>query len=84
MTAVAPELVDSDLGELQHAVCGTCWPLPLPAGTTAVRALCGTELLVDEWELPSDGYAPPAPQDMCVVCHDLEQSACPRCGQRLA
>jgi hypothetical protein len=69
VTILAPEpaTTASDGGDdLSHAAC-PCFP---------DVALCGVD--VSGWEWAEDGQQPENP---CVVCVDLDEQPCPRCGQ---
>lgn len=79
MTALLPETIDTDVpDDLRHSVCVHCYPPDGPFPPVVI-AVCGAELPTDEWEWPDDA-PPPADGDMCVVCVDLMQYPCARCG----
>lgn len=68
MTTLAPEPTATATGDgedLSHAVCGC----------DEDTALCGTDVSDVPWA--ADGQAPSNP---CVVCVDLAELPCPRCG----
>lgn len=69
MTTLAPEptAATTDQGDdLSHAAC-PCYP---------DTALCGVDVSGLEWADEGDD-----PTDPCVVCLDLAEQPCPRCGQ---
>ncbi|WP_155054548.1 hypothetical protein [Streptomyces blattellae] len=69
MTTLAPEPTVTANGhgeDLSHAVCDC----------DEDTALCGTDVTGVPWA--TDGEEPPSP---CVVCLDLADQPCPRCGQ---
>ncbi|WP_329214894.1 hypothetical protein OG352_05460 [Streptomyces sp. NBC_01485] len=69
MTTLAPERAPATVGDadddLTHSVC-ECTP---------DIALCGTDMAGAEWADEDDDVT------CCVVCLDLEDEPCPKCGQ---
>lgn len=73
MTAIAPEMISSDLDDdIVHFVCDVCYP---PPPTEDARAMCGVEVDIDREEVIS-----PDPGRCCVVCEEMVERPCERCG----
>lgn len=69
---VETDATESTDSEIQHAFCTGCYPDPKPG----IPALCGAARTHGRpYRLLRKGM------DLCVVCDDLADIPCKRCGQ---